>query len=107
MHESAARLPARPEGETAAALARTVLRCLNMAVLDAQADAAAAGAAGGGAGGEAGGEALFSAVTLHSGQPVLLSLLPEPGGLKVQVHADDAMAGPLLLDEAKEALKLR
>ena len=103
MHESAARLPARPEGETAAALARTVLRCLNMAVLDAQADAAAAGAAGG----EAGGEALFSAVTLHSGQPVLLSLLPEPGGLKVQVHADDAMAGPLLLDEAKEALKLR
>ena len=103
MHESAARLPARPEGETAAALARTVLRCLNMAVLDAQADAAAAG----GAGGEAGGEALFSAVTLHSGQPVLLSLLPEPGGLKVQVHADDAMAGPLLLDEAKEALKLR
>ena len=103
MHESAARLPARPEGETAAALARTVLRCLNMAVLDTQADAAAAGAAGG----EAGGEALFSAVTLHSGQPVLLSLLPEPGGLKVQVHADDAMAGPLLLDEAKEALKLR
>ena len=103
MHESAARLPARPEGETAAALARTVLRRLNMAVLDAQADAAAAG----GAGGEAGGEALFSAVTLHSGQPVLLSLLPEPGGLKVQVHADDAMAGPLLLDEAKEALKLR
>ena len=103
MHESAARLPARPEGETAATLARTVLRCLNMAVLDAQADAAAAGAAGG----EAGGEALFSAVTLHSGQPVLLSLLPEPGGLKVQVHADDAMAGPLLLDEAKEALKLR
>jgi len=103
MHESAARLPARPEGETAAALARTVLRCLNMAVLDTQADAAAAG----GAGGEAGGEALFSAVTLHSGQPVLLSLLPEPGGLKVQVHADDAMAGPLLLDEAKEALKLR
>ena len=103
MHESAARLPARPEGETAAALARTVLRCLNMAVLDTQADAAA----GGGAGGEAGGEALFSAVTLHSGQPVLLSLLPEPGGLKVQVHADDAMAGPLLLDEAKEALKLR
>ena len=103
MHESAARLPARPAGETAAALARTVLRCLNMAVLDTQADAAAAGAAGG----EAGGEALFSAVTLHSGQPVLLSLLPEPGGLKVQVHADDAMAGPLLLDEAKEALKLR
>ena len=99
MHESAARLPARPEGETAAALARTVLRCLNMAVLDTQADAAAAGGAGG--------EALFSAVTLHSGQPVLLSLLPEPGGLKVQVHADDAMAGPLLLDEAKEALKLR
>ena len=46
-------------------------------------------------------------MTLHSGQPVLLSLLPEPGGLKVQVHADDAMAGPLLLDEAKEALKLR
>ena len=50
---------------------------------------------------------LFSATTLHSEQPVLLSLLPEPGGLKVLVHADDAMAGPLLLDEAKEALKLR
>ena len=72
-----------------------------MAVLDTDADAAAAG------GGEAGGEVLFSAATLHSEQPVLLSLLPEPGGLKVLVHADDAMAGPLLLDEAKEALKLR
>ena len=55
----------------------------------------------------AGGEVLFSATTLHSEQPVLLSLLPEPGGLKVLVHADDAMAGSLLLDEAKEALKLR
>ena len=99
MHESTARLPARPDGETPAALARAVLRCLNMAMLDTDADA--------GGGGEAGGEALFSAVTLHSDQPVLLSLLPEPGGLKVQVHADDAMAGPLLLDEAKEALKLR
>ena len=99
MHESTARLPARPDGETPAALAHAVLRCLNMAMLDTDADA--------GGGGEAGGEALFSAVTLHSDQPVLLSLLPEPGGLKVQVHADDAMAGPLLLDEAKEALKLR
>ena len=97
MHESTARLPARPDGESSAALARAVLRCLNMAVLDTDADA----------GGEAGGEVLFSAATLHSEQPVLLSLLPEPGGLKVLVHADDAMAGPLLLDEAKEALKLR
>ena len=48
---------------------------------------------------------LFSAAALHSGQPVLLALLPEPSGLKLHVHADDAMAGPLLLDEAKEALK--
>ena len=102
MHESTARLPARPDGETRAALARAILRCLNMAVLDADHDADS-----GSSGGEAAGEVLFSAATLHSDQPVLLSLLPEPGGLKVQVHADDAMAGPLLLDEAKEALKLR
>ena len=27
------------------------------------------------------------------------------GRLKLHVHADDAMSGPLLLDEAKEALK--
>ena len=55
----------------------------------------------------AGGELCFSAVTLHSAQPALVALLPEQRGIKVSVHADDAMAGPLLLDEVKEALKER
>ena len=90
MHESVARLPPRREGESAADLARAVLRCMNMAAVEP----------------DGGDELRFSAATLHSAQPALLALLPEPsGGLKVSVYADDAMASPLLLDEVKEALK--
>ena len=90
MHESSARLPQRREDETAGELIRALLRCINMAVVDA---------------GAAGGELLFSAVTMHSAQPALVALLPEASGLKVGVHHDDAMAGPLLLDEVKDALR--
>lgn len=47
----------------------------------------------------------FSSTGLSDGQAWLLLLQPEPNGLKVSVHADDAIGGNLLLDEVRAAFE--
>ena len=89
MHESTGVLKPRPEGESPAQLAALLTRCVHAALV----------------GGLEEMPLRFSAAGLSDGQAWLLVLQPEPKGLKVSVHADDAIGGNLLLDEVRAALE--
>ena len=89
MHLSSFLLPPRPAAETATALATRVLRCMHASVVPPLAADA---------------PLRFAGAAIADGRPALLVLERHADGLRASVHAEDAMGGPILLDELKAEL---
>ena len=89
MHLSTFLLPPRPAAETATALATRVLRCMHASVVPPLAADA---------------PLRFAGAAIADGRPALLVLERHDDGLRASVHAEDAMGGPILLDELKAEL---
>ena len=89
MHLSTFLLPPRPAAETVSALATRVLRCMHASVVPPLAADA---------------PLRFAGAAIADGRPALLVLERHADGLRASVHAEDAMGGPILLDELKAEL---